>query len=108
MDKTGLYFAGEFGLATGFRLAGFEVLADASVAQLEALLLRLREQRETAFVVLDQHLASADSAILREVREEGGRILLTPVPGLNSDQPLLSCVDAHMGQLLGTALEETP
>ncbi|MBF0255706.1 MAG: ATPase, partial [Gammaproteobacteria bacterium] len=57
MEQTKLYFAGEFGLANGFRLAGFEVLADASIEQLEALLLRLREQRVAAFVVLDQKLA---------------------------------------------------
>jgi vacuolar-type H+-ATPase subunit F/Vma7 len=105
MDKTGLYFAGEFGLATGFRLAGFEVLEDASIAELEELLLRLREERETAFVVLDQQLAAADSQILRDVRDEGGRILLTQVPSLSSNAPLLSCVDAHMSQMLGDILE---
>ncbi|MEO5342323.1 MAG: V-type ATP synthase subunit F [Gammaproteobacteria bacterium SHHR-1] len=105
MEKTALYFAGEFGLATGFRLAGFEVLTDASVAELEALLNDLRQRRQAAFVVLDQRLAGADSKILREVRDEGGRILITQVPLLGSDAPLLSCVDAHMRQMLGDSLD---
>jgi vacuolar-type H+-ATPase subunit F/Vma7 len=105
MEQTGLYFLGEAGLASGFRLAGFEVLADADQAALEQLLLRLREAREAAFVVLDQQLARSDSQVLREIRAEGGRILITQVPSLNNSEPLPSCVDAQLGKLFSNSLE---
>jgi vacuolar-type H+-ATPase subunit F/Vma7 len=103
MDNAALYFLGETGLANGFRLAGFEVFTDADGATLDELLHQLREERRTAFVVLDYPLANCDSRLLREIRDEGGRILITQVPPLGEWQGLHSSVDAHIDQLLGLA-----
>jgi vacuolar-type H+-ATPase subunit F/Vma7 len=101
MEQTRQLFLGDASLATGFRLAGFEVYPDADVAQLDDLLGRLQAARTPAFVVIDQRLAESNSRRLHEVRHEGGRILLTQVPPLTHPEEMHSSVDDHIRQLLG-------
>ena len=101
MERTRQLFLGDASLATGFRLAGFEVYPDADLARLEQLLEQLRSTRASAFVVIDQQLAAADSRILEEVRREGGRILLTQIPPLTRPDQMKSSVDDQIRQLLG-------
>jgi vacuolar-type H+-ATPase subunit F/Vma7 len=107
METTRQLFVGDATLATGFRLAGFEVFADAGIEQLEQLLETLRDSRTPAFVVIDQHLAESDSRLLQEIRSEGGRILLTQVPPLTHPEQMKSSVDDHIQQLLGTTGDQT-
>jgi vacuolar-type H+-ATPase subunit F/Vma7 len=101
VDNTRQIFVGDAALATGFRLAGFEVYADAGIRTLERLLGDLQRARAHAFVVIDQDLAESDSEVLDEVRREGGRILLTQVPSLTRPDAMHSSVDDHIQQLLG-------
>ena len=101
MEPTRQVFLGDASLATGFRLAGFEVYPDADVAQLDQLLGKLLSARTPAFVVIDQQLAESDSQRLEEVRQEGGRILLTQVPPLNHPEQMHSSIDDRIQQLLG-------
>lgn len=105
MDKTRQLFFGDANLATGFRLAGFEVVPDAGIAELEQSLTQLRAARSSAFVVIDQDLAESDSRVLDEIRREGGRILLTQVPPLTHPENMKSSVDDHIQQLLGATGE---
>ena len=106
MEETLQIFVGNASLATGFRLAGFEVLPGAGVAELEQLLERLRAKRTPAFVVIDQTLAESESRLLEEIRREGGRILLTQVPPLTHPEQMQSSVDEHIRQLLGATGEQ--
>jgi len=101
METTRQLFLGDASLATGFRLAGFEVYPDADIARLEQMLSELRRARTSAFVVIDQALAESDSRILGEIRREGGRILLTQVPPLTHPEQMKSSVDDHIQQLMG-------
>lgn len=101
MEQTRQVFLGDANLATGFRLAGFEVFPDADVAQMDALLDALVASRTHAFVVIDDQLAASDSRRLKMVREEGGRILLTQVPPLTRPDHINSSVDERIRQLLG-------
>lgn len=101
MTDTRQLFLGEANLATGFRLAGFEVFPDADVDQLDAVLQKLLNERTPAFVVIDANLGAAESKKLRQVRSEGGRILLTQVPLLNAPEQMHSEIDDHIQQLLG-------
>lgn len=101
MERTRQLFLGDAALATGFRLAGFEVFPDAEVAQLENLLEQLMTTRTPAFVVIDERLGAADSRRLNEVRREGGRILLTQVPPLIHPERMHSAIDDRIQQLLG-------
>lgn len=101
MDSTRQLFLGDASLATGFRLAGFEVFPDADAVQLDRLLEQLLAKRTPAFVVIDQRLAESDSRRLDEVRREGGRILLTQVPPLIQPEHMHSAIDDRIRQLLG-------
>jgi len=101
MEGTRLYFLGESALANGFRLAGFRVFGDATEEQLDDLLQGLVENRERAFVVLDHTLYSADLPILEQLRNEGGRVLLSQVPPLHDPGDMRSPVDSRIAQLLG-------
>lgn len=101
MEKTRQLFLGEASLATGFRLAGFEVYPDADTTQLDQLLDKLVATRTPAFVVIDRELAESDSRRLQQVRLEGGRILITQVPRLTRPEQMHSAIDDHIRQLLG-------
>lgn len=106
MDNTRQVFLGDSTLATGFRLAGFEVYPDADSAKLDEVLEQLQSARTPAFVVIDQHLAEAAGRRLDEVRSEGGRILLTQVPPLTNPEHMHSSVDDRIEQLLGLEGEQ--
>jgi vacuolar-type H+-ATPase subunit F/Vma7 len=106
MAETRQVFLGEAALASGFRLAGFEVYPDASVDTLERLLDELMVARSHAFVIIDQRLAESDSKHLETVRSEGGRILITQVPPLTRPEAMHSSVDHHIRQLLGLDREQ--
>lgn len=101
MDQTRQLFLGEASLATGFRLAGFEVYPDADAAQLDAMLDHLLTTRTPAFVVIDQRLGESESRLLDQVRHEGGRILLTQVPPLTHPERMHSAIDDRIQQLMG-------
>jgi vacuolar-type H+-ATPase subunit F/Vma7 len=101
MDKTRQLFLGDASLATGFRLAGFEVFPDAGVDTLDRVLDGLLAERTPAFVVIDHDLAAAQSRRVEEVQREGGRILLTQVPPLAAPGKMMSSVDKQIALLLG-------
>jgi vacuolar-type H+-ATPase subunit F/Vma7 len=101
MEKTRQLFLGDAALATGFRLAGFEVYPGADATRLDELLDQLQATRTPAFVVIDRALAESGSRRLEEVRREGGRILLTQVPPLTQPEQMHSAIDDRIQQLLG-------
>ena len=101
MEQTRQLFFGNAALATGFRLAGFEVYPDAEIAQLDQVLEKLQSARTPAFVVIDQALAEFGSKQLEAVRREGGRILLTQVPALTAPEHMRSSIDDRIRQLMG-------
>jgi len=101
MDRTRQLFLGDSALASGFRLAGFEVYPGADATQLDELLDELQATRTPAFVVIDQELAECGSRRLEEVRREGGRILLSQVPPLTHPERMHSAIDDRIHQLLG-------
>ena len=65
------------------------------------MLQELQNARTPAFVVIDQVLGASDSRRLQDVRNEGGRILLTEVPALDAKATRSSVVDQRIQQLLG-------
>lgn len=99
MSETRLLYFGNATLANGFRLAGFEVYADADVESLEQALLTLQRKQASAFIVLDDALAACDCDVLDEVREEGGRILVSQVPPLGEPAAMSSALERRFGQM---------
>ncbi len=100
---TRLLFMGEAALAEGFRLIGFETFPDASEQDLERVLADLLHSRARAFLVLDASLSQCCSLRLRQVRSEGGRILVTEVPRLHEPERFRGMIDDQVRMLLGGA-----
>ncbi len=97
-----LIFIGSQALTDGFRLIGFETLTDPNAAQIDHLINDLLEQRENAFVVIEQSINELDSRMLQLVRNEGGRIVLSEVPSLKDPSCLHCDLDREIEKLMGT------
>jgi vacuolar-type H+-ATPase subunit F/Vma7 len=100
-EDTRLIFMGEAALTEGFRLIGFETWPDASERELDQVLGDLLKSRARAFLVLDDSLSQCCSVRLRQVRSEGGRIVVTEVPRLREPQEFRGAIDAQVRTLLG-------
>jgi len=102
--RTRMLFLGASALGEGFRLIGFEVLANPSREQLEQLLGELVDAQKNAFVVIDQGVAQQHCSMLERVRSEGGRIVITSVPPLHDPECFHCALDDRINALLGSQL----
>lgn len=84
---------GSTALMDGFRLAGIEVIPNATVEQLEALLKSLVSNKEKALVLIEAGLADEPGPWLHRVQSEGGRVVVVQVPSLASAGEYHSDVD---------------
>ena len=98
---TRLIFIGSQALTDGFRLIGFQTLTDPDAAQIDQLISSLLEQRENAFVVIEQSINELNSRMLQLVRSEGGRIILSEVPSLKDPSCLHCDLDRKIEKLMG-------
>ena len=105
--QTRLIVMGSAALCEGFGLVGMETRADATPADVEALLMELTRSQEPALIFLEHRLARVAGAWLQRVRDEGGRIVVTEVPALNAPSDYRPAVDEMVLALLGpSALED--
>lgn len=102
-NPTRMLFLGDAALTDGFQLIGFETWADPSTTELDRVLAELVEQKVNAFVILDSRLAQQNSPMLRRVRAEGGRIIVTEVPPLNEPGDIHSEIDDQARSMLGNS-----
>lgn len=105
---TRMLFLGEESLADGFRLIGFETLADPTPEAADQVFRDLVRGREKAFVILDDRLMHADCPHLKRVRREGGRIVVISVPPLNAPTALASEVADRLNALFGASVGTAP
>lgn len=106
-DGTRLIAMGSAALMEGFALIGFETWPDAAADDVERVLASLVKQRRRALVLLEPALARSHGAVLRKVRTEGGRIVVTEVPPLRAPGEYHPEVEDLVVSLLGAAaLEE--
>jgi len=82
--QTRLIMMGSAALTAGFSLIGFETWPDASHEQLEELLIQLQQQGETALIFLEPELANCDCSILQDIQKQGGHIVVTEIPPLDT------------------------
>lgn len=66
----------------GFRLAGIEVMPNATQGQLETMLKSLVTAKEKALVLVEAELLNKPGPWLRRVQSEGGRVVVMQVPSL--------------------------
>jgi len=99
---TRMLFLGEESLADGFRLIGFETHANPEPEAVDRIVRDLRRNREKAFIVVDDALMSQEIPNLKQVRKEGGRIVVIAVPSLSAPTVLASEVAERLAALFGT------
>lgn len=100
---TRMLFMGDATLTDGFQLIGFDTVADPSPEELDRTLQTLIDEKQNAFIILDNRLSECGSPILERVRAEGGRIVITEVPPLNAPQQFHCKIDKQVRTLLGYA-----
>ena len=100
---TRMLFLGDDSLADGFRLIGFEAISNPDAADIDKLFRRMRRERERAFVIVDDRLMQADIPSLRQVRDEGGHIVVVSIPALNEPPRLGSEVANRLSRMFGQA-----
>lgn len=98
---------GSAALVQGFALIGFEAYPDADVETMEQLLAELYRERATALLLVERSLAAEGGIWFQRIREEGGRIVITEVPSLDSPGSYSPLVEEKVLHILGpNALEE--
>lgn len=84
-----MLFLGDDSVAAGFRLIGFEVFVDPTAVQVDEIFSELRRCRDKAFVIVDDAVMRSGAGNLKQIRDEGGRVVVVAVPGL-ADPPRLA------------------
>ncbi|MBK1730523.1 V-type ATP synthase subunit F [Thiococcus pfennigii] len=100
---TRMLFLGEHSLAEGLRLIGFETHPDATPSDLERVCRTLIRERASAFVLVDDRLMQSGTPALRQVLDEGGRIVVMALPPLAGPVRLTSRVAERLQALFGPA-----
>jgi vacuolar-type H+-ATPase subunit F/Vma7 len=96
-----MLFLGDDSLADGFRLIGFETLSNPQPDEVDRLFRDLRKNRERAFVITDDRIMQADIAGLKQVRAEGGSIVVVSIPQLKDPPRLSSEVADRLAAMFG-------
>ena len=95
---------GNAALMDGFALLGIQTYADASAEQINVILAELERSRERALVYLQQDLMTADIPMIRQLRIQGGSILICEIPGLQAADDYQPEVEKLIGRVLGSSI----
>jgi vacuolar-type H+-ATPase subunit F/Vma7 len=96
-----LVVLGSAGLVEGFGLIGAELHPDADSAQVERVLGELAASGQQALVLLETRLAHAGGPMLNQLRNSGGRIVVTELPPLFAPNDYAPAVDEVVRSVLG-------
>ncbi len=99
---------GSAALMDGFALLGIETHADLDADAIDALLSRLQRRRERALIFIQQDLISAEIPMIRQLRLQGGSILLCEIPSLHAVDEYQPEVEQLIGRVLGASMREPP
>jgi vacuolar-type H+-ATPase subunit F/Vma7 len=94
-------FVGGHTLTDGFRLIGFETLTEPNLTQLDELLARLLREKQRTLLIIEYSINKLDSKLLKQIRNEGGHIVLSEVPSLHDRDNFQSDLDETLKQLTG-------
>lgn len=92
----------------GFALLGFETIVDPGAKGLEKLLAGIVASKQRTLIYLQQDLLDHDIALLDEIRNEGGSILISEIPPLHEPLNRHASIEDLISRTLGpSALENT-
>jgi vacuolar-type H+-ATPase subunit F/Vma7 len=94
-------------LMQGFALLGAETYGDATEEDVERVLAELLRGQDQALVFVENTLVARGGRYLERVRREGGRVIVSEVPPLDSPESYRPPVEALVARVVGAAaLEE--
>jgi vacuolar-type H+-ATPase subunit F/Vma7 len=97
---------GNAALMDGFALLGIRTYADASTDEINSVLTELAHGHERALVYLQQDLMTADIPMIRQLRNQGGSILICEIPSLHAAGEYQPAVEKLIGRVLGNSILE--
>ncbi|MDH3387831.1 MAG: hypothetical protein OEN02_07980 [Gammaproteobacteria bacterium] len=97
---------GNAALMDGFALLGIRTYADASIDEINSVLIEIERSRERALVYLQQDLMSADIPMVRQLRNQGGSILICEIPSLHAADEYQPAVEKLIGRVFGNSILE--
>jgi vacuolar-type H+-ATPase subunit F/Vma7 len=97
---------GNSALMDGFALLGIKTYADESAVTINAMLTELARSRERALVYNQQDLIGAEIPMIRQLRIQGGSILICEIPNLHSADDYQPEVEKLIGRVLGSSVLE--
>ncbi|BBI99451.1 hypothetical protein FGKAn22_11440 [Ferrigenium kumadai] len=97
---------GSSALMEGFALIGFETHADPEPEAVENLLQELIRNQQAALVVIEQRLTRNPGRHLMHAQNEGGRIVITEIPGIGMSDAYHSRAENLVQNILGPAALE--
>jgi vacuolar-type H+-ATPase subunit F/Vma7 len=97
---------GSAALMEGFALIGFEIHIDPLPEDIERLMQELLRDRQSALVVIEHGLANNPGRHLARAQNEGGRIVVTEVPGLRLPENYHTRVETLVQEVLGASALE--
>lgn len=97
---------GSAALMEGFALIGFETYADPAPEDIEKLLQELLRGQQSALIVIEHGLARNPGRHLARAQSEGGRIVITEIPGISMQDNYHSRVEDLVQSILGPAALE--
>ncbi len=104
--STRLIMMGDAALCAGFDLVGFETYPGADEKILEQVLRSVLDAGQTALVLLEPRLARCDCPVLKRLRRQGGRVVITEIPPLHAPDDYRPQVESLVQSVLGrSALE---
>lgn len=94
-------------LMQGFALIGAETYEDATEEDVERVLAELLRGQDQALVFVENRLVTHGGRHLERVRREGGRVIVSEVPPLDTPESYRPPVEALVVRVVGaSALEE--
>jgi len=101
-SHTRMIALGSLALVRGFRLIGFEALADPDEQDVRNLIDELQKHQQRAFLVVEQYLANKLRDIFCPIQQEGGDILMVELPSIHEPEKLDSYLSTKIIDKLGS------
>jgi vacuolar-type H+-ATPase subunit F/Vma7 len=97
---------GSSALMDGFALLGIKTYADESAEVINDMLNDLERNHDTALVFIQQGPLNASIPMVQQLRNQGGRILICEIPGLQAVQDYQPEVEKLIRRVMGSAVME--
>lgn len=97
---------GSSALMDGFALLGIKTYVDETVEAIDTMLQELVRSQQTALVFIQLDSLHASIPMVQQLRNQGGRILICEIPGLQAVNDYQPEVEKLVRRVMGSAVME--